>query len=214
MKGKDLSSLLSLKGELKKQAEEREQIRLAEEKRKKDLLAQQVFFEKEMSKLGVSKQTYAKNLADIRRPKPAPLPLQTRKDNQAVLEDSLSDEIGIEHLLASDDRISYFQKGIAPNIPKQLYQGKWSIKGSLDLHGYTADEAKQLLVLFINEQRKAGNRAVRIIHGKGFGSIGRKPVLKEKVPVWLVQKKEVLAFVQAPEHDGGEGALLVLLAAP
>ena len=214
MKGKDLSSLLSLKVELKKQAEEKERLRLKEEKRKKERRAQQVFFEKEMSKLGVSKQTYAKNLANINLPKPAPLPLQTHKDNQAVLEDSLSDQIGIEHLLASDDRISYFQKGVAPNVPKLLHQGKWSIKGSLDLHGYTSDEAKQLLVLFLNEQRKAGHRAVRIIHGKGFGSVGRKPVLKEKVPVWLVQKKEVLAFVQAPEHDGGEGALLVLLSAP
>ena len=214
MKGKDLSSLLSLKDELKKQAQEKEKIRLAQEKRQEELRAQQVFFENEMSKLGVSKQTYAKNLADIKRPKPAPLPIQTAKDNKAVLEDSLSDEIGIDHLLASDDRISYVQKGVAPNIPKHLYQGKWSIKGSLDLHGYTSDEAKQLLILFINEQRKAGHRAVRIIHGKGFGSVGRKPVLKEKVPVWLVQKKEVLAFVQAPEHDGGEGALLVLLSAP
>ena len=106
MKGKDLSSLLSLKDELKKQAEEKERLRLKEEKRKKERRAQQVFFEKEMSKLGVSKQTYAKNLANINLPKPAPLPLQTHKDNQAVLEDSLSDQIGIEHLLASDDRIS------------------------------------------------------------------------------------------------------------
>lgn len=212
MKGKDLASLLTLKDKLRKQAKEKEKERLAREKLKREKQAQQVFFEKEMSKLGVEKKTYVSNLADIKKPKPAPLPLQTHKDNEEVLQHSLSDEIGIEHLIASDDRISYFQKGLDPSIPKLLHKGKWSIKGSLDLHGYTSEEAKQILVYFLNEQRKMGNRAVRIIHGKGYGSVGRKPVLKEKVPVWLVQKKEVLAFVQAPDNDGGEGALLVLLA--
>ena len=78
-------------------------------------------------------------------------------------------------------------------------------------HG-PSEEARLLLVEFLNEERKAGHRAVRIIHGQGFGSAGRKPVLKEKVPVWLAQRKEVLAFVQAPPYDGGAGAVYVLLA--
>jgi len=36
-------------------------------------------------------------------------------------------------------------------------------------------------------------------------------VLKDKVQRWLVQKAEVIAFVQAPPHKGGAGAVLVLL---
>jgi DNA-nicking Smr family endonuclease len=52
---------------------------------------------------------------------------------------------------------------------------------------------------------------VRVIHGKGLGSPGKAPVLKEKVRRWLVQKTEVVAFVQAPPTQGGTGALLVLL---
>jgi DNA-nicking Smr family endonuclease len=52
---------------------------------------------------------------------------------------------------------------------------------------------------------------VRIVHGKGHGSIGKQPVLKGKVKGWLVQKDEVMAFCQAREHDGGGGALIVLL---
>uniref|UniRef100_UPI00192A2D03 Smr/MutS family protein n=1 Tax=Escherichia coli TaxID=562 RepID=UPI00192A2D03 len=55
-------------------------------------------------------------------------------------------------------------------------------------------------------------RCVRIIHGKGHGSPGKKPVLKSRVRRWLVQKNEVLAFVQARASDGGAGALIVLLA--
>jgi DNA-nicking Smr family endonuclease len=52
---------------------------------------------------------------------------------------------------------------------------------------------------------------VRIIHGKGLGSVARQPVLKAKVFGWLIQKDEVLALCQARAHDGGSGALIVLL---
>ena len=57
-----------------------------------------------------------------------------------------------------------------------------------------------------------GLRCVRVIHGKGNGSPGREPVLKLKVQTWLVQKKEVIAFAQARASEGGNGALVVLLA--
>ena len=40
---------------------------------------------------------------------------------------------------------------------------------------------------------------------------GRTPVLKSRVQRWLVQKHEVLAFVQARPAEGGAGALVVLL---
>ena len=43
-------------------------------------------------------------------------------------------------------------------------------------------------------------------------SPGRQPVLKVKAQRWLIQKSEVLAFVQAKPAEGGAGAMLVLLA--
>ncbi|MFM8823675.1 MAG: Smr/MutS family protein, partial [Limnohabitans sp.] len=46
---------------------------------------------------------------------------------------------------------------------------------------------------------------------KGLGSPGKTPVLKSKVHSWLVQKKQVMAFVQAKPAEGGAGALVVLL---
>jgi DNA-nicking Smr family endonuclease len=52
---------------------------------------------------------------------------------------------------------------------------------------------------------------VRIIHGKGLGSVNKEPVLKKKVRNWLVQKEEVMAFCQARAAEGGSGALVVLL---
>jgi DNA-nicking Smr family endonuclease len=49
------------------------------------------------------------------------------------------------------------------------------------------------------------------VHGKGLGSPGKAPVLKSRVQGWLIQKNEVLAFVQARADEGGAGALVVLL---
>jgi DNA-nicking Smr family endonuclease len=51
------------------------------------------------------------------------------------------------------------------------------------------------------------------VHGKGLGSPGKVPVLKSKVQSWLIQKNQVLAFVQATPAQGGAGALVVLLQA-
>ena len=191
------ASLLGLKETLRIQSEERAKAAAEEEKRKKERQAKAHEFENAMKKLGV---------------KPVKLHNDVVHHEKAVLTDSLSDHINADLYLDSDERLSYRAKNMAPDIPKKLRAGTWSIKGSLDLHGYTSDEARALLSVFITEQMKAGHRAVRIIHGQGFGSFQKKPVLKERVPGWLIQKKEVLAFVEAPSFDGGAGALYVLLA--
>jgi len=65
----------------------------------------------------------------------------------------------------------------------------------------------------LRDATQRGLRCVRVVHGKGHGSPGREPVLKTKVRSWLVQKQEVLAFVQARPAEGGSGALVVLLRA-
>jgi len=81
------------------------------------------------------------------------------------------------------------------------------------LHGHRTDEARDALGDFIRSCHLQGLRCVRVVHGKGLGSPGREPVLKRRVLRWLVQKREVLAFVQARPAEGGAGALVVLLSA-
>jgi DNA-nicking Smr family endonuclease len=81
----------------------------------------------------------------------------------------------------------------------------------VDLHGLRSDEAREALTAFIRESHRQGIRCVRVVTGKGLGSPGKAPVLKDKVHRWLVQKAEVVAFVQAPPMQGGAGALVVLL---
>ena len=85
------------------------------------------------------------------------------------------------------------------------------IRAQVDLHGLRADEAREALIAFLARAIRDEIRCVRIIHGKGLGSIGREPVLKRKVPRWLAQREEVLAFCEARPNDGGAGAMIVLL---
>jgi DNA-nicking Smr family endonuclease len=144
---------------------------------------------------------------------PPPYPFQTELDEQAALIASMSDEIDIERLLDTDANLSFRRDHISPENVRKLRKGHWSIKAQLDLHGLRTDEARDALVLFLNNCQKNEQRCVRVIHGKGLGSPDKEPVLKGKVLRWLVQRDEVLAFCQARPNDGGSGALIVLLKA-
>ena len=146
------------------------------------------------------------------RPVPVePLPVQRQLDEASVMREALSDEFDIETLLHTDDMLSYRCPGLGPDVMRKLREGSWSIQRQIDLHGLRTDEAREALGRFIREAHQQGLRCVRVVHGKGLGSPGRMPVLKHRVLRWLVQKSEVMAFVQARPADGGAGALVVLL---
>ena len=142
---------------------------------------------------------------------PEPLPLQHWLDEERVLRESISDDFDVSTLLDTDDQLSFRRPGIGVEITRRLRAGHWSIQRQLDLHGLRVDEAREALGEFIRLAHRTGMRCVRVVHGKGLGSPGKNPVLKSRVQRWLVQKSEVLAFVQARPMDGGAGALLVLL---
>ncbi len=144
-------------------------------------------------------------------PRPLPIARQRIADDEAALQESLSDEFSIDTLLDVDDTLSYARSGIGPDVMRKLRGGGWVTQDQLDLHGLRTDQAREALGQFIRNSVKRGFRCVRIIHGKGLGSMNKKPVLKSKVRNWLVQKDEVMAFVQARAADGGSGALMVLL---
>ncbi|MBV7539486.1 Smr/MutS family protein [Acidovorax sp. sic0104] len=151
------------------------------------------------------------NLARLRRHQPPPLPVQHWLDEERVLMESISDDFDVSTLLDTDDQLSFRRPGVGVEVTQRLRAGHWSIQRQLDLHGLRVDEAREALGEFIRQAHKAGLRCVRVVHGKGLGSPGRSPVLKSRVQRWLVQKSEVLAFVQARPIDGGAGALVVLL---
>jgi DNA-nicking Smr family endonuclease len=138
--------------------------------------------------------------------------LQQQADERAVMQEALSDEFDVETLLDTDDALSYRREGLGPDVVRKLRRGGWKLQGQIDLHGLRQDQAREALAELIRQAHKQGLRCVRVVHGKGLGSPGKTPVLKSRVQRWLVQKKEVLAFVQARPADGGGGALVVLLA--
>lgn len=146
--------------------------------------------------------------------RPAPVPRQRERDDRAVLDESLSDEIDIERFLDTDDALSWRREGIGADVVRRLRRGEWTVRSQIDLHGLRVDEARSALVNFLTEAIRNEWRCLRVIHGKGLGSPSREPVLKNKVRKWLAQRVEVLAFCQARPNDGGAGALIVLLQAP
>jgi DNA-nicking Smr family endonuclease len=184
----------------RREAAERE--RLARERRERDLFALTV---------GPVVPLAMHARANTQRPRPEPLPRQRERDEAAVLRESISDEFDVESLLETDEALSYRRSDIAPEVVRKLRRGVWAIQAQLDLHGLRRDEAREQLGAFLRTAVQKGLRCVRVIHGKGHGSPGRTPVLKNKVRAWLVQKNEVIAFAQARPSDGGNGALMVLL---
>jgi DNA-nicking Smr family endonuclease len=117
---------------------------------------------------------------------------------------------GVTHLL-SEGGSAYVRADVAPDTARRLRRGEWRAGAELDLHGLRVEQARHAVMSFIDECVEHGIRCVRIVHGKGYGSEGLTPVLKDKARAWLVQRPDVLAFSQAPEREGGAGALLVLL---
>jgi len=142
---------------------------------------------------------------------PAPIPVQRQLDEQRVLHESLSDEFDASTLLDVDDAMSFRRPGIGTEVTRRLRRGEWSIQREIDLHGLRVEEARESLAAFVRTAHRDGLRCVRVVHGKGLGSPGKTPVLKGKVHSWLIQKNQVLAFVQARADEGGAGAVVVLL---
>ena len=161
--------------------------------------------------VGVVQRMPLNDQASISPPAPAPVAAQRQKDEEAVLRDALSDGFDVSTLLDTDDALSFRRPGIGIDVTQKLRKGGWSIQREIDLHGLRSDEARVALAEFIRIAHRQGLRCLRVVHGKGLGSPGKTAVLKPKVHSWLIQKNQVMAFVQARATEGGAGALVVLL---
>jgi DNA-nicking Smr family endonuclease len=79
------------------------------------------------------------------------------------------------------------------------------VDGTLDLHTFHPREVKELLPYYLALCREKGISEVRIIHGKGTGT------LREIVHSALKRMPEVLSFRPAGENSGSWGATFVIL---
>jgi len=208
VKSKSFKDLAQLKVDLEQAQQRQLQLAQAQEEQRRKALAEKNLFSRAV---GVVQPIAHMARAPLQSQTPQPLAFQQQLDDQAVMRESLSDEFDATTLLDVDDQLSFRQPGIGLDVTKKLRTGGWTIQSEIDLHGLRRDEARSRLGQFIREAMKMGWRCVRVIHGKGLGSPGKMPVLKSKTQAWLIQKNEVLAFVQAKPDQGGAGALLVLL---
>lgn len=79
------------------------------------------------------------------------------------------------------------------------------ITGELDLHTFRPAEIASLLEDYFAECRRRGLRRVRVIHGKGTGT------LRTTVQARLRLSPAVLGFGPGDETSGGWGATIVTL---
>jgi DNA-nicking Smr family endonuclease len=104
--------------------------------------------------------------------------------------------------------------GIDPRLVTQLRRGEFSSQAHIDLHGMIQPDAKAALTAFVVESTRKGLRSIIVVHGRGLGSPGGRPILKHATVRWLSHgylSGFVLAFTTARPADGGAGALYVLL---
>ncbi|MCX7946065.1 MAG: Smr/MutS family protein [Hydrogenophilus sp.] len=146
-------------------------------------------------------------------PPPAPLPRKRLEDETAIREQLLA-PITLDDWLEHDSETQFLRPGVPRRVLTDLRRGRWVIRRQIDLHGLTRTEARAALLRFLATTLRDGERCVRIIHGKGLRSPGGIGILKHLSRQWLTRRPEILAFCEAPPHQGGSGALLVFLCSP
>lgn len=101
--------------------------------------------------------------------------------------------------------MKYVREGVDTFEVKNLRRGYYAPDLILDLHGLDQKQAKLEISALLFACQKEHAHCICIVHGLG------SRVLKNKVPHWLVQHPDIMAFHQAPLEWGGDGAILALV---
>ena len=120
-----------------------------------------------------------------------------------------------ENFINSNERL--------PNKDFQFQVKKTKKTRSIDLHGYTLDEANKAIEHFINKAYVDNGYRVIVVTGKGHHSNNEKDpyvskdlgILKYSVPEFILNNKvlmnKISEIVDAKIADGGEGAFYIFL---
>ncbi|MEC8887535.1 MAG: Smr/MutS family protein [Pseudomonadota bacterium] len=120
--------------------------------------------------------------------------------------EALSDMQALLNPVANQAFLSYRIATLQHRVFEDLKTGKMRWFEAVDLHGCTIEQARSAVLELLHIAKENNQNVVKIVHGKG-----KDGVLKTCVNGWLRQHRDVLAFVSAPENQGGTGAVLVLL---
>ena len=161
----------------------------------KPLKVDTIHFDKKVSK--------SKRHSQVKNSRQHALQNSLQDNNKALAQFHFSDEF--EPNLNKQGPMKYVRSDVDSFEAKNLRRGFYSPDLILDLHGLDQHQAKQELAALLYACQKEHAQCICIIHGLG------SRVLKNKVPHWLVQHPDVMAFHQAPLEWGGNGALLALI---
>ena len=125
------------------------------------------------------------------------------RDDEATPDNSLLNKQSLDHFKA-------------PSTPHQtlrhLQSGKIPPQETLNLRGMKLIEAqKEIDALF---KRTSRQTCYLIIHGKGNRSENMQPKIKNLLHATLTDHPQVSAYCKALPHDGGQGAMYLLILAP
>ena len=143
------------------------------------------------------------------RPRPPARAHMRDRDEQSVLDELDSgpiDWMAVE----TGEELGFLREGVNKRVLKKLRRGQYAVQGQLDLHQMNLEAARLSIDNFLADALERGATCVKIIHGKGLRSKSG-PVLKNLTNSLLRRRKPVLAFTSTPPHDGGTGAVYVLL---
>lgn len=166
-------------------------------------------FQKSMQ--GVKKMD-ASNIAKIEKDKKKKLDAQTLAKRASATgpmqteQAELSDTQAMLNPVASQATLSYRIATLQHKVFEDLKAGNLRWFEAVDLHGCTVEDARVAVLQIIQMAKDENQNVIKIVHGKG-----PEAILKTYVNGWLRQHRDVLAFVSAPEKQGGTGAVLVLL---
>jgi DNA-nicking Smr family endonuclease len=156
----------------------------------------------------------------VHSPRQAPVLQQRPRRKRAVSVDALDDidrSMPLISSAAEEDSgaspLRFQRGGVRDQVMRRLRRGLYPTEAELDLHGLSQAAARDRLADFIAHSRESGRRCVRVVHGKGYRSGARGPILKSAVNLWLRRHLDVMAFTSAKAIDGGTGAVYVLLRA-
>ena len=166
-------------------------------------------FQKSMQ--GVQKMDTS-NIASIEKNKKKKLDSQTLAKRAAATgpmemdNAELSDTQAMLNPVASQATLNYRIATLQHKVFEDLKAGNLRWFEAVDLHGCTVEDARFAVLQIIQMAKDENQNVIKIVHGKG-----PEAILKTYVNSWLRQHRDVLAFVSAPEKQGGTGAVLVLL---
>ena len=110
-----------------------------------------------------------------------------------------------EPFIDESQTLSFVREGFPSYLTKVLRRGDVVPELILDLHGYTKLQAQKDISDLVLDCIKQHIPCACIVHGVSGG------VLKRKVPHYLMQHPDILAFHQAPLEWGGQGAIVLII---